>query len=43
MGMRRKSKATSWKHDGTRGKKNDKKSANKYQRIEARKEINEFK
>lgn len=38
MSMREKSKATSWKYDGRRGRKMTKKLANKYERRNAKKE-----
>jgi len=40
MSMRKKSKAVSWKRDGRRGRKLAKKLANRYERNEAKKEIN---
>ena len=39
MSMRSKSKATSWKYDGVRGKKYNKKYANTYQRRENKRMI----
>jgi hypothetical protein len=41
MAMREKSKATSWKYDGRRGRKISKKLANTYERRQAKKEIKE--
>jgi len=41
MSMRSKSKATSWKYDGRRGKKVSKRLANVYERRESKKIIRE--
>lgn len=41
MSMRKKSKATSWKYDGRRGKKVSKKLANAQERREVRRVIRE--
>ena len=40
MAMRKKSKATSWKYDGRRGKRLAKKLANTYERRESKDVIN---
>lgn len=42
MSMRSKSKATSWEYDGRKGKKYSKKQANKYERREIKKLIEEY-